>query len=287
MGSECQSFDLHRREESNGETGKEAWTRSKQASNQAMQKIWSEPSSLVLGHGQHGRFLVCGEEAEEPSAPLYKLEVLSPDEEDKPIPLSNTCKNRTNLASSVCSKASYCRALTSPARLPAHRHWLVQLASWHSTILACWKADVGFSGIESTMNWSILGRSIVDATLICSGRAKATRHHQRHSILCAGATAWYTWLGSLEDAWTGRSVCVSWRRVLNPKFCHVWCTDVHSTKTQIRDSDPNRRRGSPATLRLTAIPWETVSVVLLRQGALKVMVSLPTNGFVYSIWPDE
>ena len=62
---------------------------------------------------------------------------------------------------------------------------------------------------------------------------------------------------------------------------------VHSTKTQIRDSDPNRRRGSPATLRLTAIPWETVSVVLLRQGALKVMVSLPTNGFVYSIWPDE
>ena len=75
----------------NGETGKEARTqRSKQASNQAMQKIWSEPSSLVLGHGQHGRFLVCGEEAEEPGAPLYKLEVLSPDEEDKPIALSNT-----------------------------------------------------------------------------------------------------------------------------------------------------------------------------------------------------
>ena len=91
MGSECQIFKLHSRKESNGETGKEARTRrSKQASNQAMQKIWSEPSSLVLGHGQHRRFLVCGEEAEEPGAPLYKLEVLSPDEEDKPIPLSNT-----------------------------------------------------------------------------------------------------------------------------------------------------------------------------------------------------
>ena len=55
---------------------------------------------------------------------------------------------------------------------------------------------------------------------------------------------------------------------------------VHSTKTQIRDSDPNGRRGLRAAPRLTAIPWETVSVVLLRQGAWKVMVSLPTNGFV-------
>lgn len=254
MGSECQSFNLHSWEESNGETGKEARTRrSKQASNQAMQKIWSEPSSLVLGHGQHGRFLVCGEEAEEPGAPLYKLEVLSPDEEDKPIPLSNTipmdedAKTERNLASSVCSKASYCRALTSPTRLPAHRHWLVQLASWHSTILACWKADVGFSGIESIMNWFILGWSIVDATLICSGRAKATGHHQRHSILCAGATAWYTWLGSLEDAWTGRSVCVSWRRVLTPKFCHV-CYTAQKHKfviqTLTEDKGHQQRSGS-------------------------------------------
>lgn len=61
MGSECQSFDLHRREESNGETGKEAWTRrSKQASNQAMQKYGLSLLVLCWGMDNTGGFWYVG-----------------------------------------------------------------------------------------------------------------------------------------------------------------------------------------------------------------------------------